>query len=65
MIINAFSNNRQVIASEFVLMFGSSDSLILNLKADNGFTFNVILEFYDDETEKRNLEYKVNNNSLV
>ena len=64
MIIKAFSNNKEVIASNTLLMFESSDSLILKIKADNGFSFEIHLDFKEDETDKRNLSFKVEGSSI-
>lgn len=62
--IDVFSNNKNVIASNSVIMFTSSDELILSIKADSGFAFKIHLEFEEDETKKRDLASKVENNDI-
>uniref|UniRef100_UPI004055E6C3 DUF6864 domain-containing function n=1 Tax=Acetatifactor sp. TaxID=1872090 RepID=UPI004055E6C3 len=63
--INLSSGNYNIISSGQVFLFGEEEHFRIDVIADDGFQFALVLKFLIDSSEEMNVTQKIENNTIV
>ena len=65
MLISLSSGNYDIVSSGQAFLFSKDKDFRIDIQADNGFSFSLILNFIENESDKRDLQVKTNNNEIM
>lgn len=63
--INLSSGNYNIISSGQVFLFGEEEHFRIDVIADDGFQFALVLEFIKDSSEEMNVTHKIEKNTII
>ena len=65
MLVSLSSGNYDIVASGQAFLFSKDKDLRIDIQADNGFAFSLILNFIENESVEQDLQLKTNDREIV